>query len=192
MTRVYEIREDLAISSVLPELLARLPGWRLQKALSFRYDIDRFLCAKSFLMLEEMLRECFGLDCCPEFSYESGGKPYLREYPDVFFNISHCRKGIAVAVSDSPAGIDIEEIQYDVDLASAILNPEEFSAVRDAERPDVKFTAFWTLKESFMKLTGTGLTDDMKNILSEAVGVNFTTEVNLCGSYVFSFATFDR
>lgn len=192
MTSVYDIREDFDISSVLPDVLSRLPVWRLQSALSYRQEIDRFLCAKSFLMLEEMLRENYGLDYCPEFSYESNGKPYLLEYPDIFFNISHCRKGIAVVVSDSPSGIDIEEIQYDENLAPVILNPEELAAVKGAEQKDVKFTSFWTLKESFLKLTGEGIKDNMKNVLSEVDGVNFTTEVRRPEGYVLSLATKTR
>lgn len=190
MTRVYHIPEDADISSAVPDMLARLPLWRREKALSFRYDIDRFLCAKSFLVLEEMLRARYGIEHCPEFSYERNGKPYIREYPGIFFNISHCRRGIAVVVADRPVGVDIEEINYDATLAGVILNQEELSAVRAAENADVKFTTFWTLKESFLKLTGEGIKDDMKNVLSEADGVRFTTEVRRSDGFVFSSATF--
>ena len=140
-------------------------------------------------MLEDILRESFDLDKCPEFSYESHGKPYLRDCPDIFFNISHCRRGIACAVMDKPVGIDIEEIQFDEGLAKVIFNPEELGAVRSADEPAVKFTEIWTRKESFLKLTGEGLRDNLKDVLSDANEVAFTTEINQSTGYIYSTAT---
>lgn len=190
MTQIYDIPEGFDVSSALPALLDGLPQWRLREALSYRQDIDRFLCAKSFLMLEELLRERFGLESCPEFSYERNGKPYIPGRPDIFFNISHCRKGIACVVSESPAGIDIEEIQYGwEDLASAVLNPDELSEVINSGEPEVRFTEIWTRKESFLKLTGEGLADNMRDVLAGASGVCFKTEVKRTAGYVLTLAS---
>lgn len=191
MVKVYDISEDCDISSALPDALARLPRWRLQKALSFRQETDSFLCAKSFLILEDLLRERFSLDACPEFSYTDKGKPYLREYPDIFFSISHCRKGIAVAVSDRPVGIDIEETGYDRDVAAIVLNDEELAAVRHSEEPDVCFTEIWTRKESYLKLTGEGLRDDLKQVLPPEAGVVFKTEARRSSGYVVTLAALE-
>lgn len=188
MIQIFDIPENFDVSSELRDILPRLPQWRLSKALSYRHDPDRFLCAKSFLMLEEMLRTAYGLDHCPEFSFGSHGKPYFQCRPDIFFNISHCRRGIACAVLDRPVGIDIEEIQYDENLASVILNPEEIAAVGRSEEPEVIFTGLWTLKESFLKLTGEGIKDNMKNVLSETDDVSFSTEARRSASYVYSVA----
>lgn len=186
--RVFPLMPSFDAGAELKELLPRLPQWRLRKALSYRRDIDRFLCAKSFLMLEDMLRENFGLAVCPEFSYDSHGKPYIREYPEIFFNISHCHRGIACAFGNKPVGIDIEEIQYDEKLAEIIFSAAELEAVRNAEEPAVKFTELWTRKESFLKLTGEGLRDNMKDVLSDADRVDFTTRINRAAACVCSVA----
>ncbi len=188
MIQILDIPDGFDATAELKELLPRLPPWRLHKALSYRQDIDIFLCTKSFLILEAMLREAFALDCCPEFSYESHGKPFLREYPRIFFNISHCRRGIACAVLDKPVGIDIEEIQFDESLAKVIFSPEELVTVRSADEPAVKFTELWTRKESLLKLSGEGLRDDIKDVLSVADDVSFTTGINLSAGYVYSIA----
>ncbi len=188
MIQIFDITDEFDAASELKELLPCLPQWRLQKALSYRQDIDRFLCAKSFLMLEDMLQENFGLTGCPEFSEESNGKPFLQDYSDVFFNISHCHRGIACAVMDRPVGIDIEEIQFDEDLAKLIFSPDERESVRSADEPAVKFTELWTRKESFLKLTGEGLRDNMKDVLYDAGEVAFTTVINRHDSYVYSIA----
>ena len=108
MIQIFDISNGFDAAWELKELLPRLPQWRLQKGLSYCQDIDKFLCTKSFLMLEDMLREQYGLAVCPEFSYASNGKPYFRDYPEIFFNISHCHRGIACALMYRAVGIDIE------------------------------------------------------------------------------------
>lgn len=188
MIQVFDIREGLDISGELEALLPRLPQWRLEKVLSYRLGIDRFLCAKSFLMLEEMLRIQYGMDRCPEFSLGSKGKPYLRDYPDIHFSISHCRRGIACSVLDRPVGIDIEEIQKDDKLADLVLNPEELASMRESDEPEVRFTELWTLKESYLKLTGEGLRNNMKDVLTETEDIHFDTVVNRPAGYAYSQA----
>ena len=39
------------------------------------------------------------------------GKPLLKDRPDINFNISHCRGGVALAISTSRTGIDIEKVR---------------------------------------------------------------------------------
>ena len=89
---------------------------------------------------------------------------------------------------DKPVGIDIEEIQFDENLAKVIFNPEELEAVRSADEPAVKFTELWTRKESFLKLTGEGLRDNLKDVLSDAEGVVITTNINRFAGYIHSIA----
>lgn len=192
MIQIFDIPNGFDVASELKELLPLLPQWRLRKVLSYRHDIDRFLCAKSFLILEDMLHEHFGLVGCPEFSEESNGKPFLPAYPEIFFNISHCHRGIACAVMEKPVGIDIEEIQFDEDLAKVIFNSEELEAVRSADDPAVKFTELWTRKESFLKLTGEGLKDNLKDVLSNANDVTFTTGINRSAGYIYSVALWEE
>ena len=187
--KLFEVPEGLGPKDVA-RVLEPLPEWRLRRALSYRFDIDRFLCARSFLLLEEMLRENFGIDSIPEFSYGEHGKPYIGEQPGIFFNISHCRKAVACAVSDRPVGIDIEAVQYDADLCEMVLNPREKEAVGMSAEPSVCFSELWTRKESLLKLTGEGVRDDMKDVLDNVEDVAFTTEHNRSKAYVFTVSQF--
>ena len=52
----------------------------------------------------------------------------------------------------------------------------------------MKFTELWTRKESFLKLTGEGLRDNMKDVLYDAREVAFTTVINRHAGYVYSIA----
>lgn len=60
------------------------------------------------------LRERYGLEL--KTSVEAGlssgqhGKPYLRDYPGIHFNISHCEGLVACAFSDTETGVDVERI----------------------------------------------------------------------------------
>ena len=186
MVSVFDISPELDISDKLPDMLALLPEWRRQKALTYRYDRDRFLCAKAYLMLEDMLRTEYGIRHCPEFSYGSNGKPYFKELPDIHFNMSHCRKGIACAVSDRPVGIDIEEIQFDEPVAMRVFNADEYAKVTGCANPAGKFTELWTMKESYLKLTGQGISMDLKNVIADAHDVHFETVVNSKAGYIYT------
>ncbi len=186
MVSVFDISPELDISDKLPDMLALLPGWRRQKALSYKFDRDRFLCAKAYLMLEDMLRTEYGIQHCPEFSYGSNGKPYFKELSDIHFNMSHCPKGVACAVSDRPVGIDIEEIQFDEPVAMRVFNADEYARIKECATPAEKFTELWTMKESYLKLTGQGISMDLKNVIADAHDVHFETVINSKAGYVYT------
>ena len=44
------------------------------------------------------------------FAKNSYGKPYLSDYPEFHFNVSHSCKYLVVLVSNQPVGVDIEKI----------------------------------------------------------------------------------
>jgi len=43
--------------------------------------------------------------------YGDYGKPYLMDWPEIHFSISHCKKGCGVMVADHPVGMDLEVIR---------------------------------------------------------------------------------
>lgn len=86
------------------------------------------------------------------------GKPYLKNYPGIKFNISHCR-GLAVCgISEDAIGVDAELIRGFRDGAMRrIFSPAEIELIRLSENPDEDFFKIWTLKESLCKNTGRGI-----------------------------------
>ncbi|MCQ2096266.1 MAG: 4'-phosphopantetheinyl transferase superfamily protein [Bacteroidaceae bacterium] len=142
---------------------------RREQALNFKFTFGRFVCLKAVVILQQMLTELgvIAVGRKVEFDYGEHGKPSLKGIPGIFFNISHCKNGIAVAVDDSPVGIDIECFhEADEGLMRKTMNAEECRCIINADNPKKEFTRLWTQKEAVLKLRGTGLIDDLHGVLN--------------------------
>lgn len=95
----------------------------------------------------------------------SYGKPYIVGAP-LHFNISHAGDWVVCALSTNEIGIDIELIKYiDYDIAKRFFCTCEYDALMekdDLERIDF-FYKLWTLKESYIKWSGTGLSTSLNS-----------------------------
>lgn len=101
---------------------------------------------------------------------EPEGKPYYTGGEGFYFNISHCNDAVAVAVAVCPVGVDVEGLR-DVKYRTVekCCNIEEmayvFGGVTEErnrgeslrEEEMLRFLNLWTLKESYVKMTGRGL-----------------------------------
>lgn len=88
------------------------------------------------------------------------GKPYIVEYPDIQYNISHAGDWIVCGIGDEVLGIDIErEERYSRRVVERFFHPEEQEDIfsQDSEEKEQEiFARYWVMKESFMKLSGAG------------------------------------
>ena len=95
------------------------------------------------------------------------GKPYLSRFPQIHFNISHSHGIAACAISDYEVGIDVEKIApLKEAVAHRALTEKELEFLRtfDKAEQEEMFYRFWTLKESYLKLDGSGLTRDLREV----------------------------
>lgn len=138
-----------------------LPPKRREKCMRYRQDIDRKNCVVAYLLLLHGLYTDYGI-CNPRISYGQSGKPYLRDYPETYFNISHCPCGCVCAVSDSPIGIDIQDIRpFSWLTAKRCCSKAELDLLKHSANPASEFTKIWVMKESYLKMKGTGITTDL-------------------------------
>ncbi len=91
-----------------------------------------------------------------QIAFNENGKPYLKDYPDFYFNISHCEDTVAVAFGGSELGVDIEKLRT--------VNPrvaDRFFTQREREQIKVSddFFKIWTKKEALIKRYGKSLKD---------------------------------
>lgn len=132
----------------------------------------------AYALLRRVLRESYGLSL-PEIARDSRGKPFFPNVPQLHFNLSHCR-GLAVCgISDAPLGVDAEEIRP---LRERVLrrafSPEESQAVRESQHPDAHFFRLWTLKESYVKAIGVGISYPLHTLSFELDGKNIYASVS--------------
>lgn len=95
------------------------------------------------------------------FRMNEFGKPLLLNLTDIHYNISHSGDWVVCAVDDAPIGIDVEVIQpIELDIiAHEFFSKVEYDMLMLQDNHE-KFTFFyklWTLKESYIKAEGSGL-----------------------------------
>ena len=98
--------------------------------------------------------------------YDSNGKPYLPDYPDIHFNITHCKELVACAFHVRSVGIDAEAPGYFPEvLINRALSEKEKCLLQSkssttSERAEW-FYRLWTLKEAYVKQSGIGVDTDL-------------------------------
>lgn len=139
---------------------------RREKTLLIKNELGQRLSLAVYMLLKKALKTEYGIDENPIFDFHDGGKPFIVGHPDIHFNMSHCQRAAACAVSISPVGIDIESPRRVSDtLAQHVLNDDELHQMHSTDDPEREFLRLWTKKESLLKLTGTGLRADLKKLL---------------------------
>ena len=108
-------------------------------------------------LLASLYREHTGNDL-PPIETTARGKPYFPGVP-LHFSISHTKKHVFCALSDSPVGIDAEELDRNISLglAEKVLSPGEKAQFAAAADKRLALLTFWVLKEATVKCTGEGL-----------------------------------
>lgn len=93
--------------------------------------------------------------------YNAYGKPELAEYPSCHYNISHSGDWVVAAFDYNPVGIDIETAAnpIEISIAERFFSPTEVSLLQEQneEQQQSLFYDLWTLKESYIKAEGAGL-----------------------------------
>ena len=134
-------------------LLSRI---RKGKVSRFRFDKDKKLSSGAYLLLKKLLEEKNVTN--PIFKKAKYEKPYISNYPDTYFNLSHSGKYVMCAVSDTPIGVDIEynDPHIDLNIARNYFFNTEYENIINSDNPSNEFFKYWVLKESYMKYTGLG------------------------------------
>lgn len=151
----------------LEAALGEISGQRREQALKFRHEQGRRLCVLAYQLLKQALREEYGITGNPIFEYNEHGKPAIVGHPDIFFNLSHCKEAVVCAVSNQPVGVDVESLrEFKESLVNYTMNEDEIREIKSSTNPAATFIRLWTMKEATLKLIGTGISNDLKTIIS--------------------------
>lgn len=126
--------------------------------------------ARRFESTRKLLRYLFGAYLnCPDGHIEKTdeGKPFLPEFPEFHFNVTHSKKMIMVALSRGPVGVDLERMRNldVVPIVKRFFSPQELFLLQQKgqEQNQQTFFKLWTAKEAALKADGQGIVFGMKN-----------------------------
>jgi 4'-phosphopantetheinyl transferase len=118
-----------------------------------------------------------------EFKKTENGKPYL-DSKDIHFNLSHSGEWVVFAYCDRETGIDIEKVRpVNYRIAERFFSSGEndiLSGLKGKRKLNFFFD-LWTLKESYLKMLGTGLTKSLSSFTVLASGQDFRIEEHESG-----------
>ncbi len=127
---------------------------------------SRCFCVSRVLLRTVLSRYLPGAaqDWC--FNLNAFGKPFLADKHhhavDLQFNVSHTKSVAVLALTaGAPLGIDVEDNARQTDhlsISRSFFNEDEVAAINLApELANQRFVEYWTLKESYIKAIGKGL-----------------------------------
>ncbi|KUF36543.1 MULTISPECIES: 4'-phosphopantetheinyl transferase family protein [Lysinibacillus] len=137
---------------------------RLQK---FHYKEDYKRGLLGDILARYLISTNFNIaPCTIEFANNSYGKPFIKNLPNAFFNVSHSGNYVFCGVSNTEIGVDIEKHHLlDLNLAQHIFSSEEYKdliTLSDKDQLDY-FFKLWTLKEAYIKYLGIGLSTPLQS-----------------------------
>lgn len=205
----YRLVDKSEFDNFYQKIKPKLPLSVQSKIDSFRFSADKQRSLIADLIVRRFYAKELKLDPFQlEFESNEHNKPFLKDYPKSQFNISHSGDYIVVAFSDCPVGIDIEKNKGNrLAVARRFFAKEELDdlfAFQEEKEQIEYFYQLWTLKESYMKAIGMGISMSLKSFSmkkfygdyrlrysSEDMGFHFTTykispdyACNLCSKYI--------
>ena len=155
---------------------------------------DRCRSLAASLLLKKALEEepiCYEETC---FTKEQGGKPKLLQN-GLFFNLAHAQEMAVCVISDQQVGVDVErrdrlegkEQSRKLQIAKKILTPEEWKLWEKAGCQTEELISVWTKKESYVKMTGKGLTENLTTV--DTLSNAFYQQILVDDGYVISVCT---
>ena len=167
---VFTVELATVSDALWPQLAAILSEGETERAGRFRFERHRRQYVAAHALKRLMLA---GFASVPPqawtFETAPGGKPRVSSASGPFFNLSHCEGLVVCAMSvDLELGVDIEPLRREVPpaIADGILAPVEQAWLENLPelRQPAGFLALWTLKEAFVKATGRGLGQNLRDI----------------------------
>lgn len=142
-------------------LLVFLTEERREKLKRYRFQEDYLRTLFGEIFIRMKASEYLGVDISKvDIGYNEFGKPYIKEANNFEYNISHSGDWVVCAISNNCVGIDIEKIgKAHLDVAERFFTRSEYKLLCEIENESVDETFFklWTMKESYIKWLGGGL-----------------------------------
>ncbi len=152
--------EQLSAEDLSPQALQAVSSFRRQKIVLLKAEADKKRSLGAALLLDYALSTVGLREREMEYDTTEHGKPIFRYHQGLHFSLSHSGRYALCSLADRPVGCDIEQLRPDKQrIADRFFTKEEnawIGEAPEAERDDRLFR-LWTMKESFLKVTGLGM-----------------------------------
>ncbi len=159
-TYAMKISKNIDIG-VFQQLETIISTERREKTKKYHFEEDKKRSIMAEVLLRHSLKKNFGITReNVQFTQNRFGKPMLKNLEQVHFNLAHSGDWVVCGVSDNPIGIDVEIIKsIDLGVAKSFFASNEYNDIlnQPKEKQLMYFYKFWTLKESYVKAEGKGL-----------------------------------
>ena len=154
MQKLYRININHFEDPLKNERLLDLVGIRRrEKVIRYRMPDDRKRSLGAGIIIRKILDENGLTESC--LRYSDNEKPVVD---GLFFNVSHAGDYVVGVLSDCEVGCDIEKnANAPLEVAEHYFYHSELAYIKAAKNKDKAFFTLWTLKESYMKMTGRGM-----------------------------------
>mgnify|MGYP004520747287 FL=1 len=126
---------------------------RKKMVIRYRMPDDRKRSFGAGVIIQKILED-HGLSE-KHLKYSENGKPFAD---GLFFNVSHAGDYVVGVLSDCEVGCDIEKaVNAPLEIAEHYFNFPELEYIKSQRDKNKAFFTLWTLKESYMKMTGRGM-----------------------------------
>ncbi|KFM95696.1 4-phosphopantetheinyl transferase [Bacillus clarus] len=185
-TNISKKKFDILLASVSNEKRERINRfYRLE-------DAQRTLLGDilvRYIICKKLNIENYEID----FRVNKYGKPYIVNFDHIHFNISHSGDWVVGCCGTSSVGIDIERVEaVDISIAEQFFSLKEYNALKSQNplKKESFFYELWTLKESYIKAVGHGLSIPL-NSFTIKFDKNGITALNPNNSDTYFFKQYD-
>lgn len=189
---IQNVEQD-EVFQQLEKIISQKRYERMQK---YRFPIDKTRSLFAEVLVRYALKKHFAIEGSKvSFTCNEYGKPFLEGYKNLFFNVSHSGNWVICALSDKPVGVDVEQIkEKDTDIAKRFFHEKEANAIHENVQDKELFFHYWTLKESYVKAEGKGMSIDFSSFAFTIDGADISLEVEgkECLTYQFQVYKIDE
>lgn len=178
---LFAVNISARLNDPIEDFLKCFSSERQEKILSYRFNADRNRTILTEMLARYIIHKKFSYPIEKIKVYrDARGKPHIENFP-VEISLSHAGNWIVCSVGTSKSGVDVEvDSTAALEIAEKFFLPSEYAKIISLPENlrGRQFLIYWTIKESYFKLTGDEkfLKVDSEKILSgteKFVGKNF-------------------
>ena len=159
----YANTKMLEQEEVFRHFFCSLSKERQQKIEAIKAEGGRRSSLGAWALMDYCLQQLYGLhEREITITYGAHGKPYVKDKPDIHFNLSHSGDYVLAAFGPAELGCDIQmigEAHRNDRIAARFFTEAEQKALAEG----VDFYCIWARKESYIKCIGDGMACDLRS-----------------------------